>query len=184
MSTHGELAAQGRMTEGEIRADGRTVAELVAAGERDPYDLYGLIPDNYICVDCKMDTWPGHKTRAETEQRLRAAGEAFRSTLRFTSETEVYYVHPHVWEASGLGGFWNGCLCIGCLEKRIGRRLQPFDFIPDQGLNDPKLPGTIRRFERLTGTEATETLGKRPKLPEPSKLDLALQSALGKRWAA
>jgi hypothetical protein len=176
------------MTEGEIRADGRTVAELVAAGERDPDDMYGLIPDSYICVDCKRDTWPGHKTRAEVEQDMRAArarGKGWAGEkLTFTPETEVYYVHPHVWERSGMGGFWNGVLCIGCLESRIGRRLQPFDFIPGEGFNDPNLPGTRRRLERLLGEEVILHSDEEPELPEPSKLDLALQGALGKRWAA
>jgi hypothetical protein len=51
----------------------KTHKELVAAGLRDDCDIYGLIPDNYICVDCGMDTWPGHKTRAEVEQSMRAA---------------------------------------------------------------------------------------------------------------
>jgi hypothetical protein len=42
-------------------SDGRTHAELVAAGLRDPDDLHGLIADSYVCVDCGMDTWPGHR---------------------------------------------------------------------------------------------------------------------------
>jgi hypothetical protein len=50
----------------------RTHGELVAAGLRDPEDLTGLIPDSYVCIDCGMDTWPGHKTRAEVEQSMRA----------------------------------------------------------------------------------------------------------------
>jgi hypothetical protein len=165
-----------------------THGELVAAGLRDPDDMYGLIPDSYICVDCGMDTFPGHQTRAEVEQSMRAAraaGKEWRGfTSTFTAETEVYYVWPAVWAASGLGDFWNGCLCIGCLETRIGRRLQPFDFIPDNPFNDPKLPGTIRRYERLLGVEATEFLDEQPELPEPSKLDRALHAALGTRWEA
>jgi hypothetical protein len=163
-----------------------THGELVAADLRDPDDMYGLIPDSYICVDCHMDTWPGHLTRAAAEQSMRAAraaGKEWRQTLTFTPETEVYYVHPHVWAASGVD-FWSGCLCIGCLEARIGRRLQPFDFIPDNPFNNPKLPGTIRRFERLLGVEATEGFDEQPDIPEPSRLDRALQAALGKRWEA
>jgi hypothetical protein len=147
-----------------------TRGELMAAGLRDPDDLYGLIPDSYICVDCGMDTWPGHKRRAESEQawrRAKAIGRGWR-TLTFTPETEVYYVHPHVWEKSGVG-FWSSCLCIGCLESRIGRRLQPFDFIPDNGFNDLNLPGTKRRLERLLGEEAIEHSDEEPELPKPSK---------------
>ena len=61
----------------------KTHSELVAAGLRDDCDLYGIIPDNYICVDCGMDTWPGHPTRAEVEQSMRdakAAGKKWRGT--------------------------------------------------------------------------------------------------------
>jgi hypothetical protein len=170
-----------------MSADDLPHAELVAAGLRDECDLNGLIADNYICVDCGMDTWPGHKTRAEVEASMRAAraaGKQWRTKLTFTPETEVYYVHAHVWEASGLGGFWNGCLCIGCLEKRIGRRLQPCDFIDDDGFNNPDLPGTKRRLERLLGEEVVEVSDEQPDLSEPSKLDVALHAALGKRWSA
>jgi hypothetical protein len=160
----------------------KTHKELVAAGLRDDCDIYALIPDNYICVDCGMDTWPGHKTRAEVEQSMRAAkaaGKKWKGTrLTFTPETEVYYVYPCVWEASGIG-FWEGCLCIGCLEKRIGRRLQPHDFMAEHadGFNNPDLPGTRRRLERLTGWD-------HPEPPQASKLDLAYQAALGKQWRA
>ena len=45
----------------------KTHGELVAAGQRDDCDLYGLIPDNYVCADYGMDTWPGHKTRVEID---------------------------------------------------------------------------------------------------------------------
>jgi hypothetical protein len=94
-------------------------------------------------------------------------------------------VYPHVWEASGLGGFWNGVLCIGCLEKRIGRRLQPFDFMAEHAnaFNNPNLPGTRRRFERLTSNTTWEGLEHEPAPPPASKLDTALHAACGgKLW--
>src|SRR6516165_8084405 len=37
-----------------------------------------------------------------------------------THDQEVYIVTKEVWQATGLEG-WGGCLCTGCLEKRIGR---------------------------------------------------------------
>ena len=46
-----------------------------------------------------------------------------------THDQEVYIVTKEVWQATGLEG-WGGCLGIGCLEKRIGRRLKPDDFEP------------------------------------------------------
>ena len=33
-----------------------------------------------------------------------------------------------IWEAAGMEPM-AGCLCIGCLEKRIGRQLTPKDFM-------------------------------------------------------
>jgi hypothetical protein len=166
--------------------DPRTHGELVKAGEHDEFDMWGLIPDSYVCIDRGMDTWPGHQTRAEVEQAMRAAkaaGKEWRSSMTFTQETEAYYVHPHVWEASGVG-FWEGVLCIGCLEKRLGRRLQPFDFTQDNGFNDPSLPGTRRRFERLTGCTTWESLEDGPApTPPAGKLDRAVHAALGgKQW--
>src|SRR5262249_2769118 len=58
---------------------------------------------------------------------------------------EWYMVHDHVWEQAWLGRrkSWHGrvpgqeILCIGCLEKRIGRTLMACDFIPDVPTNEP-----------------------------------------------
>jgi hypothetical protein len=48
-----------------------------------------------------------------------------------------------------MTGKWGeGCLCIGCLEKRIGRRLKPKDFT-DHPFN--QLPGTPRLLNRRDG---------------------------------
>jgi hypothetical protein len=44
-----------------------------------------------------------------------------------------------------------GCLCIGCLEKRLGRRLKPKDFPRDHPLNDVRVPGTERLRRRRRG---------------------------------
>jgi hypothetical protein len=43
--------------------------------------------------------------------------------------SEVYTVKPAVWKAAGMGEM-DGCLCIGCVEKRLGRALTPKDFPP------------------------------------------------------
>ena len=42
-------------------------------------------------------------------------------------EGEYYMVADEVWAASGLGKN-DGMLCLGCLERRIGRELVPEDF--------------------------------------------------------
>jgi hypothetical protein len=57
---------------------------------------------------------------------------------------EVYTVRDAVWKKAGLEPM-GGCLCIGCLEKRIGRKLKPKDF-DDSPLN--KTRGTARLLKR------------------------------------
>jgi hypothetical protein len=57
----------------------------------------------FACIDCGVDT--------------RSA----------TGIDEYYAVHDDVWAATGLAPR-DGMLCIGCLERRIGRRLEPKDF--------------------------------------------------------
>jgi hypothetical protein len=62
----------------------------------------------------------------------------------FGPNTELYMVRHSVWERAGMTP-WGGCLCVGCLEKRIGRRLKPKDFT-DHVFND--MPGTERLLSR------------------------------------
>jgi len=40
---------------------------------------------------------------------------------------EWYTVHDHVWAAAGMERL-GGCLCVGCLEARLGRGLNAADF--------------------------------------------------------
>ena len=64
---------------------------------------------------------------------------------------EYYMVHDNVWKAAGMEPE-GGCLCIGCLEERLGRMLTPDDFT-DCLLNDPDKPqgASSRLRKRLTG---------------------------------
>lgn len=168
----------------------KTHGEMVAAGLRDECDLRGLISESHNCIDCGYNTNPGFDTREEAEQSMRAAKKAGRLEQWGTKQTldnrsEGYIVHDHVWQKAGMEEGYSGCLCIGCLEKRIGRRLQPFDFVAEHPFNDPRIPGTKRRLERLLGTELVERLEEDPELLAASKLDRALHAALGgERWAA
>ena len=57
---------------------------------------------------------------------------------------EWYMVRDSVWKAAGIEAM-GGCLCIGCLEERLGRRLTPEDFI-DCKINDPNLANTSSRL--------------------------------------
>lgn len=41
---------------------------------------------------------------------------------------EYYMVHDNIWESAVIGDELFGLLCIGCLEDRLGRQLNPRDF--------------------------------------------------------
>src|ERR1700682_327602 len=61
---------------------------------------------------------------------------------------EIYMIEPKVWEAAGMGPM-AGCLCIGCLEKRLGRILTPTDFLRHHSFH--LFPGTQRLLARRDG---------------------------------
>lgn len=62
----------------------------------------------FLCVDCGVDTGKAH---------------------------EFYFVDTKLW-LSVMPSI-NGMLCVGCLEKRLGRQLRASDF-PDVTINSPK----------------------------------------------
>jgi hypothetical protein len=64
----------------------------------------------FACLDCRVDTRSG------------------------TGIDEYYAVHDEVWAATGLAPR-DGMLCIGCLERRIGRELELKDFDMDAPIN-------------------------------------------------
>jgi hypothetical protein len=111
------------------------------------HDLKGLIPESWCCIDCGFNTAPGLSTRAEMEKAFETQKGGVKQT--FNSESEIYTVHNHVWRTAGMEP-WSGCLCIGCLEKRIGHQLRPEDF-SDHVFNDPVMPATRRLLQRRTG---------------------------------
>jgi hypothetical protein len=117
--------------------------------QRHDFDFKGTLSESYFCIDCGFDTLPNNLNRAESEQDARAqiaAGRKnWRQRVRVNSRSETYFVHDHVWKTAGMEP-WGGCLCIGCLEKRIGRRLMPDDFA-DHVFNT-YWPGTQRLLER------------------------------------
>ena len=83
----------------------------------------GHIPKSWLCVDCGVNTAPGFSTRKEVE-----LASVFHDEVEqhYSDDQEGYTVTPEVWKATGLED-WGGCLCVGCLERRIGRRLKPTD---------------------------------------------------------
>jgi hypothetical protein len=104
----------------------------------------GCVPESWLCVDCGTNTAPGIMTRKEIDVALAIHGVA---TQTLTADQEVYTVTQEVWRATGLED-QGGCLCVGCLEKRIGRRLKPRDFLPDDPFNAPDFPATRRLRKR------------------------------------
>ena len=113
------------------------------------FDFKGTMPESYLCIDCGFNTAPGNLNRAETEQeaakQIAAGIKEWSVPQHYDNRSETYIVHEHVWKAAGMEPH-GGCLCIGCLEKRIGRRLIPDDF-PDHPFNN-RLPGTSRLLDR------------------------------------
>ena len=74
----------------------------------------------FLCLDCRVDT-----------------GKIL----------EHYFINTDLWLS--VVGSKTGMLCIGCLEGRIKRRLQPSDF-PIVTINNPKLTSmSMRLLDRL-----------------------------------
>lgn len=62
---------------------------------------------------------------------------------------EHYFVHTELWLK--VTKSIQGMLCIGCLEKRLGRELTKEDFV-DCYINNPKNGGmSFRLINRLNG---------------------------------
>jgi hypothetical protein len=104
--------------------------------------LRGLVPESWCCVDCGVNTAPGFINRAQTE--IAFIGARVNEVPQTLDDTaEVYTVHQRVWRRAGMEDF-GGCLCVGCLERRIGRSLKPRDFDPEHPFNDPRMPASPR----------------------------------------
>jgi hypothetical protein len=115
-------------------------------------DFRGVIPESWCCVDCGMNTAPGMLNRADMEKAALALGEKWHTgegiEQTFNADTEVFCVRDAVWKATGIAPM-GGCLCIRCLEKRLGRQLRSKDFLRGHPFNDPRMPGTALRTARL-----------------------------------
>jgi hypothetical protein len=61
---------------------------------------------------------------------------------------EFYMVRDTVWARSGLGEN-DGMLCIGCLERRIGRELRGVDFFECSLEDEPWCGRSARYADRL-----------------------------------
>jgi hypothetical protein len=121
----------------------------VLHNEEQPLSLKGLQSEHHNCIDCGYNTFPGAAPRELAEFLINRDGEV---PMTLTKADERYIVRDAVWKAAGMEPY-GGCLCIGCLERRIGRKLKPKDFSP-HSFNDPRLPCTERLRERRDGKTA------------------------------
>lgn len=114
-------------------------------------DLKGLIPDSWACIDCGVNTAPGCSNRAQLEAAFSVISNTTDDGIEqhIGAESEVYTVREKVWKAARMQPF-DGCLCIGCLEQRIRRRLKPEDFPRRHPFHS--LPGTARLRNRRDGS--------------------------------
>jgi len=133
-----------------VASQGVTLAEaldaVAAAKAADPYNFKGRTSESHLCVDCSFNTAPGLLNRDEMEEAQKAQGPADNGVEQYVDDqSEVYMVKPSVWKKAGITP-WGGCLCIRCLEKRLGRHLKPKDFLRDHPFND--MPGTERLIRR------------------------------------
>jgi hypothetical protein len=112
-------------------------------------DLRGT-PKSWECVDCGVNTAPGLSTKSELKRVFKADPDAS-VRQRIDHKSEVYCVRGVIWKKAAMGPY-AGCLCIGCLEARIGRDLKPKDFEPGHPFNNPDVPATPRLKERRKQT--------------------------------
>jgi hypothetical protein len=105
------------------------------------------ITESWLCVDCGVNTAPGIPDGPTTRVQLTLMGKSNSTITRFS---ELYMVRDVIWAKAGMTDF-GGCLCVGCLEKRLGRKLKPKDFQPDHPFNQPDFPRSQRLEDRLRG---------------------------------
>ncbi len=123
---------------------GKTYKDLTLA----EWHEWTSMPLDWHCVDCGFDTGPGCSTLHDVYAAQQAGDEKNFGSIQFVpGRTEIYTVVQEVWDASGVDGE-GGCLCIGCLEKRLGRRLTPDDFDPESFAQIPPHLCSPRLAER------------------------------------
>ena len=115
-------------------------------------DLLGIYPESWLCIGCGVNTAPGCFNRQQMDAAAGASGEAWSADgggllQKITDQSEVYTVCDTIWEKAGMTPY-GGCLCIGCLEKRLGRELKPNDFLRAHPFNADYIPGTARLKQR------------------------------------
>jgi hypothetical protein len=102
------------------------------------------ITESWLCIDCGVNTAPGIPDGPTMRAQLALTGK---SDTSIGTDSEVYMVREFIWAKAGMKAF-GGCLCIGCLEKRLGRKLKPSDFQADHVFNERRIRGTPRLRDR------------------------------------
>jgi hypothetical protein len=115
-------------------------------------DLRGKVPESWACIDCGINTAPSVLNRKQMEHAFALDWEKKGVALEFSPRSEVYHVKEAVWKAASMEPY-DGWLCIGCLEKRLGRTLTPRDFVRNHPFNS--FPAT----ERLRSRRGTHSRG-------------------------
>jgi hypothetical protein len=108
-------------------------------------DARGKTPESWACIDCGINTAPGMLNRTQIEQAFLNDWSNQGAGQSIDDWSEVYMVNPPIWKAAGMEDM-GGCLCIGCLEKRLGRLLTPKDFLRKHPFNS--MPGSKRLVVR------------------------------------
>lgn len=96
-----------------------------------------LRPENWPAIYDKLDEF---ETIDDINNKCRDCGFEVRWG-------EMFMVHDPIWAETGLG-YDDGLLCVGCIEKRLGRELVKGDFT-DAPLNEPE-GKSERLHSRLT----------------------------------
>jgi hypothetical protein len=109
------------------------------------------IVESWLCIDCGVNTAPGVPDGPTTRIDIALKGK---SETRYDRNTEVYAVKDAIWEQAGMRP-WSGCLCVGCLEKRIGRQLRPKDFTRHDREVWAEMPCTERLLNRRGSATVT-----------------------------
>lgn len=100
-------------------------------------------PVSWNCADCSIDTAPGCPNAVDLiEAGVRHADDL---VLVFNENTELFQLRQAVWLAAVKDDL-RIVLCIGCVEKRLGRKLRPKDF--DRKSPFRLVPGTARLNSR------------------------------------
>jgi hypothetical protein len=102
--------------------------------------------DPTTCVDCGYQTQP-RKAKHNYEQYI-VRDSIWRAARMRAGRTD---------KETGVLHGGGGCLCVGCIEKRLGRRLQHTDFRPHtvwllcrqivDGWTSPRLAEAVLRFK-------------------------------------